>query len=103
MASRNHSSKNVKSVNRWTPNPAPINNDQLSDYLFHELNRLSDVIFNLDVFRLEPTNVEPKDEGGLNRGKPRNGDIRYADGTNWNPGGTGEGIYAYINGAWAKL
>ena len=91
----NAPSKNVKSVNRWTPNPAPINNDQLSDYLFHELNRLSDIIFNLDVMRLEETNVAPK--------KPRNGDIRYADGTNWSPGGTGEGIYAYINGAWAKL
>jgi hypothetical protein len=90
----NHSSKVVKSVNRWTPNPAPINNDQLSDYLFHELNRLSDIIFNLDVFRLEETNVEPV--------KPRNGDIRYADGTNWNPG-SGEGIYAYTNDAWAKL
>jgi len=99
----NAPSKNVKSVNRWTPNPAPINNDQLSDYLFHELNRLSDIIFNLDVFRLEPTNVDPKDQGGDDKGKPRNGDIRYADGTNWNPGGTGEGIYAYVNGAWAKL
>ena len=99
----NAPSKNIKSVNRWTPNPAPINNDQLSDYLFHELNRLSDVIFNLDVFRLEPTNVDPQNEGGINMGKPRNGDIRYADGTNWNPGGTGEGIYAYINGAWTKL
>ena len=99
----NAPSKNVKSVNRWNPNPAPIDNSQLSDYLFHELNRLSDVIFNLDVFRLEPTNVDPKDEGGSYRGKPRNGDIRYADGTNWNPGGTGEGIYAYINCAWTKL
>jgi hypothetical protein len=98
----NHSSKVVKSVNRWTPNPAPINNDQLSDYLFHELNRLSDIIFNLDVFRLEQTNVDPEDFGGASRGKPRNGDIRYADGTNWNPG-SGEGIYAYTNDAWAKL
>jgi len=98
----NHSSKVVKSVNRWTPNPAPINNDQLSDYLFHELNRLSDIIFNLDVFRLEQTNVDPDDFGGASRGKPRNGDIRYADGTNWNPG-SGEGIYAYTNDAWAKL
>ena len=98
----NHSSKVVKSVNRWTPNPAPINNDQLSDYLFHELNRLSDIIFNLDVFRLEQTNVDPDDFGGASRGKPRNGDIRYADGTNWNPG-SGEGIYAYTNDAWDKL
>ena len=99
----NASVKNVKSVNRWTPNPAPLNNEQLSDYLFHELNRLSDIIFNLDVFRLEQTNVDPDDLGGASRGKPRNGDIRYADGTNWNPGGTGEGIYAYTNDAWAKL
>jgi hypothetical protein len=91
----NAPSKVVKSVNRWTPNPAPVSNENLSDYLFHELNRLSDVLFNLDVFRLEQTNVAPD--------KPRNGDIRYADGTNWNPGGTGEGIYAYTNGAWAKL
>jgi hypothetical protein len=90
-----YSVKDVKSVNRWTPNPAPLNNEQLSDYLFHELNRLSDIIFNLDVMRLEQTNVEPR--------KSRNGDIRYADGTNWNPGGTGEGIYAYTNDAWAKL
>jgi hypothetical protein len=91
----NAPSKVVKSVNRWTPNPAPVSNENLSDYLFHELNRLSDVLFNLDIFRLEQTNVLPD--------KSRNGDIRYADGTNWNPGGTGEGIYAYTNGAWAKL
>ena len=24
-------------------------------------------------------------------------------GTNWDPGGTGEGIYAYFNGTWNKL
>jgi len=87
-------SKVVKSVNRWTPNPAPVGNENLSDYLFHELNRLSDVLFNLDVMRLEETNVAPV--------KPRNGDIRYADGTNWNPSG-GRGIYAYIGSTWTKL
>ena len=89
-----YSVKDVKSVNRWTPNPAPLNNEQLSDYLFHELNRLSDIIFNLDVMRLEQTNVDPD--------KPRDGDIRYADGTNWNPSG-GVGIYAYIGSTWTKL
>ena len=95
--------KNIKSVNRWTPNPAPVNNDNLSDYLFNELNRLSDIIFNLDVMRLEQTNKDPKDTTiGIDRGKPRDGDIRYADGTNWNPG-SGIGIYAYIGGAWTKL
>jgi hypothetical protein len=95
--------KNIKSVNRWTPNPAPVNNENLSDYLFSELNRLSDIIFNLDVMRLEQTNIDPSNTTiASNRGKPRDGDIRYADGTNWNPGG-GIGIYAYIGGSWTKL
>jgi len=94
----NAPSKNVKSVNRWSPNPAPVDPLQLPDYLFSELNRLGDIIFNLDTFRLEVTFNEPD--------KPRDGDIRYADGTSWNPGGTGRGIYAYIDDgtpAWEKL
>ena len=93
----NAPSKNFKSVNRWSPNPAPVNPEDLPDYLFSELNRLGDILFNLDTFRLEPTNVAPT--------KPRDGDIRYADGTNWNPG-AGQGIYAYIDDgspAWEKL
>jgi len=93
----NAPSKNFKSVNRWSPNPAPVNPEDLPDYLFNELNRLGDILFNLDTFRLEPTNVVPA--------KPRDGDIRYADGTNWNPG-SGQGIYAYIDDgspAWEKL
>ena len=91
----NAPSKNFKSVNRWSPNPAPVNPQDLPDYLFDELNRLGDIVFNLDTFRLEPTNVAPT--------KPRDGDIRYADGTNWNPGSGGEGIYAYFNATWNKL
>jgi len=90
----NAPSKVVKSVNRWTPNPAPVSNENLSDYLYHELNRLSDVIFNIDVMRLEPTHVVPE--------KPRAGDIRYADGTDWNPSG-GAGIYWYDGSSWTKL
>lgn len=35
--------------------------------------------------------------------KPRRGDIRYADGVQWNPG-TGEGMYFFNGaGAWVKL
>ena len=83
--------KNIKSVNRWTPNPAPVNNDNLSDYLYHELNRLSDIIFNLDVMRLEQSNTAPN--------KPRDGDIRYADGTNWNPG-QGDNLYYFDGTNW---
>ena len=95
----NHSSKVVKSVNRWTPNPAPINNDQLSDYLFHELNRLSDIIFNLDVFRLEGTYNAPS--------KPREGDIRYAAGNGtsgaWGDDLGANGIYWYNGTTWTAL
>jgi len=90
-----YSPKDFKSVNRWSPNPAPVAPEQLPDYLFNELNRLGDIVFNLDTFRLEQTNVEPS--------KSRDGDIRYADGVNWNPGSTGEGIYAYFNSTWNKL
>jgi hypothetical protein len=35
--------------------------------------------------------------------KPQNGMIAWADGTNWNPGGAGQGIYAYHGSAWNKL
>ena len=48
----NAPSKNFKSVNRWSPNPAPVNPEDLPDYLFSELNRLGDILFNLDTFRL---------------------------------------------------
>ena len=91
----NAPSKNVKSVNRWSPNPAPVKPELLPDYLFNELNKVGDIIFNLDTFRLEPTHTPPS--------KSRSGDVRYADGTNWDPGGTGEGIYAFFNNTWNKL
>jgi hypothetical protein len=35
-------------------------------------------------------------------GKPRTGDVRLADGTNWNPG-SGAGAYIYYAGAWNRL
>jgi len=34
--------------------------------------------------------------------RPREGMLVYADGTGWDPG-VGEGVYAYVNGAWALL
>lgn len=101
MAVDKYSVKQIKSVKRWSPNPAPVEPDQLPDYLFSELNRLSDLIFNVDMLQLSRTYVEPGSEP--RKTKPRDGDIRYADGTEWDPGGTGEGIYAYFNDTWNKL
>lgn len=36
-------------------------------------------------------------------GRPRTGDIAYADGSGWNPGGTGAGVYAFNGTTWVKL
>ena len=99
------SNKRIKSVVRFNPNPAPVATEQLPDYLFNELNRLGEIIFNQNLFRLEPTHVAPGTTTiGVFKDKPRAGDIRYADGSAWNPGGTGEGIYFYnSSAAWVKL
>ena len=102
------SNKRIKSVVRFNPNPAPVTAEQLPDYLFNELNRLGEIIFNQNLFRLEPTHVAPGTTTiGVFKDKPRAGDIRYADGSDWNPGGTGEGIYAYLDNSgspdWVKL
>ena len=102
------SNKRIKSVVRFNPNPAPVSPEQLPDYLFNELNRLGEIIFNQNLFRLEPTHVAPGTTTiGVFKDKPRAGDIRYADGSDWNPGGTGEGIYAYLDNSgspdWVKL
>ena len=85
----------VKSVTHYAPGPLPIDQQDLGVYLINELKRLGYIIFNQSTFRLERTNVAPD--------KPRLGDIRYADGSNWNPG-SGEGIYFYNSaGNWVKL
>ena len=102
MAKDKYGPKEYKSLTRWSPNPAPADPAELPTYLFNELNRLGDVIFNVDMLQLSETSVAPGAET-VRQTKPRDGDIRYADGTSWNPGGTGEGIYAYFNGTWNKL
>ena len=95
----NAPSKDFKSVNRWSPNPAPVDPQQLPDYLFRELNRLGDILFNIDTFRLEPTFVEP--------GKKREGDIRYAAGNGtsdtWGDDLGADGIYWYNGTTWTAL
>ena len=104
LALRNN--KAVKSVTRYYAIPAPLNQEDLGSFVVDELNRRGDIIFNQAVMHMERTYVEPgKDNTGAANGKrkPRVGDIRYADGTKWNPSG-GEGIYFYNgSGVWTKL
>ena len=84
-----------KSVTHYEPGPLPEEVEDLGGYVVTELKRLGDILLNQATFRLERTHIEPK--------RPRVGDIRYADGTNWNPGSTGEGIYFYNGTSWVKL
>lgn len=73
----------------------PSDPEELPGYLnetFIELGAVVDLLRDghLDVVYAAPT-------------KPSQGDIRYADGTSWNPG-SGEGIYFFnAAGSWVKL
>ena len=80
----------VKSVTHYEPGPLPLDQKDLGIYVVTELKRLADIIFNQATFRLERIHEEPE--------RPREGDVRYADGTDWNPG-SGEGIYYYKKGS----
>lgn len=53
----------------------------------------------IEVLKLTEQTVEPIDVDG----NIPDGMIAYADGTVWNPGGTGEGFYGRIAGAWVKF
>ena len=47
-------------------------------------------------------NILPLQINNAAPAKPTDGDVVYADGTDWNPG-SGEGIYARYNSTWNKL
>lgn len=77
---------------RYNPIPSPP--EYSSPYLYGELRKLKEAIDQIVDGHMEKSNVVPD--------RPRDGDIRYADGTNWNPG-SGEGVYVYYNSTWNKL
>lgn len=81
-------------MNYEPENITPENLVAVTEWALREFQRVSASIKALTLGHLDKTYVAPS--------KPRDGDIRYADGTQWNPGG-GEGIYARIAGAWIKL
>ena len=94
-----NSDKVVRSVTRYEPGPLPQNQEDLGIYVNNELKSLGDVLFNQATFILERTNTVPA--------RPRAGDIRYFDGTNADPLGSGvEGLYVFRKGdpgAWVNL
>ena len=82
------------SVVRYEPGPLPENVEDLGGYVVSELKRLGDILLNQSLIRIDRIHTEPS--------KPRTGDIRYADGTDWNPG-SGEGVYFYNGTLWVNL
>lgn len=69
----------------------PEPTDELSlEWVIRQLDQIvSEPIHDLEVLHVAPSKVKV-------------GMVRYADGTDWNPG-SGEGAYVYTSGGWAKL
>ena len=78
----------------YSPDPVPSDINQVQMYLENELLKIKRIVELLALGHLEVTYVAPL--------KPRKGDLRYADGTSWNPG-SGEGVYRYSGSAWVSL
>jgi hypothetical protein len=78
----------------YAPSPTPIKEKELGKFITEELFKISVAINLLAEGHLDKVNVAPE--------KPRDGDIRYADGTNWDPG-AGKGIYYYKATVWTLL
>lgn len=77
----------------YTPGILPNDPNALVRSLAEELQNISAAIQALSLGHLDKTTVAPP--------KPRDGDLRYADGTSWNPY-NGPGTYVYINGEWKQ-
>lgn len=76
----------------YTPEPVPVDANQLQEYLERELRRISASIE--QVHDHEGLYAEPS--------KKYVGIVRYADGVNWNPG-SGEGMYYYDGTRWVFM
>lgn len=70
----------------YSPDDPPDDPKQLQRFMRSELLKIKAAIDALAAGHLDKSYAAPS--------KPRDGDIRYADGTSWNPG-SGQGIYYY--------
>lgn len=86
---------NLGTVSFATGDPTGITTiEELVKFLRDREIRIAAAIQALTAGHLDPLPAPPK--------KPRDGDFRYADGTNWNPGG-GRGFYYYDGTGWNQL
>ena len=70
----------------YAPSQVPDDAAEMQRFFSSELHKIATAITGLSLGHLDKTTVVPP--------KPRDGDIRYADGINWNPG-SGTGVYYY--------
>lgn len=80
----------------YAPGTPPTDPAKLPGFLLGELNLIRNAIDALVAGHFDKTYVAPA--------KPRDGDLRYADGTSFKPNGTGGvGIWYYNGSAWVLL
>lgn len=79
----------------YSPSEPPQKAEDINFYLREELQKIAAAVQALSLGHVDITNVAPT--------KPREGDIRLCDGTNWNPLGTGQKFVGYRGGAWVLL
>ena len=78
----------------YAPGQVPAAAEALPAFLTTDLAKIAAAVQLLALGHLDASYVAPA--------KPREGDMRLADGTHWNPG-AGAGVYAYYAGSWKKL
>jgi hypothetical protein len=78
------------SANAYAAGDPPVDPTQLQRFLREELAKIAAAIAALAAGHLDKTYVAPA--------KPRDGDVRYADGTSWAPGV--KGLYMYNGTTW---
>lgn len=81
-------------VIRYVPGQVPDSKDDLPRFLRQELEQIRQTLSAVQDGQLDVTTVAPS--------KPRDGMLRRADGTSWNPG-SGAGVYCYYGAAWHFL
>ena len=79
----------------YSPAHTPSDTKDLQRYLQNEFSAIQNAIQQLAAGHVDVTSVAPT--------KPREGDIRLCDGTNWNPVGLGKRFVGFRGGAWVDL
>jgi hypothetical protein len=79
-----------------TPPPIPMTDEGrvLLNYFTSQVEALANMVKLVAEGHLDPLSEAPD--------KPRDGDIRYADGTTWNPG-SGRGLYLRKQTSWVFI